>query len=328
MLEKEKGFSPFAEIFPLLPDDELKQLAADIDANGMRQPIQLDAEGLILDGRNRYRAACDKCMQPKVCVFRKWKGRATPEIYMAYVISANIHRRQLTVSQRAQAIVSANALAVRLKPGRPTSDQKRPAKPPSDDGIAEINGPNGPPMDVDSTPGEREQAKAAGVSKTAIHRAREVQDLCDTDTQDAVIRGEISASEAIARAKPDPEPDAEPDRHDHFGNVLPEHVVDSWDDTQVVAEIKRRVDACRRDIEAYCHEYMAAAYVESRLKQIQSDLKAVGSAINLAMPYAMCPYCGGDAPKIRKCRNCRDLGWLPRDLYQQTVAAELKWESR
>lgn len=320
MLEKQKGFSPFAEIFPLLPDDELKQLAADIDANGMREPIQLDADGLILDGRNRYRAACDKCMQPKVCVFRKWNGRATPELYMAYVISANIHRRQLTISQRAQAIVSANDLAARLGKGR----QKRTEKPPSLDGNADLN----VSRDTAPAPSKAAQAEAAGVSVPSISRARRVQAECDTDTQDAVIRGEISASEAIARAKPDPEPDAEPDRHDHFGNVLPEHVVDSWDDTQVVAEIKRRVDACRRDIEAYCHEYMAAAYVESRLKQIQSDLKAVGSAINLAMPYAMCPYCGGDAPKIRKCRNCRDLGWLPRDLYQQTVAAELKWESR
>jgi hypothetical protein len=50
-------FHPITLIFPLLEGDELDALARDIAENGPLEPISLDpTDGLIVDGRNRWRA--------------------------------------------------------------------------------------------------------------------------------------------------------------------------------------------------------------------------------------------------------------------------------
>ena len=47
---------PVAELFPMMTDEELSDLAADIQANGLIHPIVVDKAGVLIDGRNRLRA--------------------------------------------------------------------------------------------------------------------------------------------------------------------------------------------------------------------------------------------------------------------------------
>lgn len=92
---------PVADLFPMLPDDELKDLAHDIAERGLLQPIVLDAEGRILDGRNRY-AACELAnVEPS---FETYDGD-DPD---GYALAVNIARRHLTKGQIA--MVAARAL--------------------------------------------------------------------------------------------------------------------------------------------------------------------------------------------------------------------------
>ncbi len=85
-----------ANVFPMLPEDELQELAADIKANGLIHPIVLDEDGALIDGRNRLAACRMAGVEP---TFTSING-ADP---VAYILSANVARRNLTKGQRAMA---------------------------------------------------------------------------------------------------------------------------------------------------------------------------------------------------------------------------------
>ncbi|MCY0957727.1 ParB/RepB/Spo0J family partition protein [Streptomyces sp. H27-H5] len=97
---------PVADLFPMVPDDELKELAHDIAARGLLHPIVLDPEGRILDGRNRY-AACELAsVEP---TFTTYEGD-DPD---GYALTVNIARRHLTKGQRAMLVASAEKFSTR-----------------------------------------------------------------------------------------------------------------------------------------------------------------------------------------------------------------------
>lgn len=91
---KDLEFHPFCELFPPLGEIELRLLAEDIRQNGLLHPITI-LDGKILDGRNRYRACNMAGVKPR---FVRWKGTGSP---LEWAISANLHRRHLTASQKA-----------------------------------------------------------------------------------------------------------------------------------------------------------------------------------------------------------------------------------
>jgi len=91
---------PFSDVFPLLSDTELKALAEDIRVNGLKESIWT-FEDAILDGRNRHAACLLAEVEPK---FRQFKGSRRSAL--ALVVSANLKRRNLDLSQRAMVGVS------------------------------------------------------------------------------------------------------------------------------------------------------------------------------------------------------------------------------
>ena len=96
---------PCADVFPMMSDAELDDLAQDIKANGQRQPVVLwvdkDDRQWLLDGRNRVEALKRVGIDPVVTV-RAPPGGGDP---VAYVISTNIRRRHLTKAQQAELIL-------------------------------------------------------------------------------------------------------------------------------------------------------------------------------------------------------------------------------
>jgi len=89
-------FHPIANIFPLLQGKEFEALVEDVSTNGLVQPITKH-DGKILDGRNRYRACLKSGVAP---IFHTFSG----DDPVAFVVSANLHRRHLTPKQKRELI--------------------------------------------------------------------------------------------------------------------------------------------------------------------------------------------------------------------------------
>jgi ParB/RepB/Spo0J family partition protein len=85
-------FHPVAEIFPMMSDEELDDLAQDIKANGLINPIVVD-EGQSVDGRNRLEACRRAGVEP---VFETLNGTDP----IAFILSSNDKRRHMSKGQR------------------------------------------------------------------------------------------------------------------------------------------------------------------------------------------------------------------------------------
>jgi DNA modification methylase len=83
---------PAADAFPMMDATRLDELKADIAANGQREPITL-CDGMILDGRNRYRACIDLGVEPDT---REYTGDP-----WSFAWSLNGARRDLEATVRA-----------------------------------------------------------------------------------------------------------------------------------------------------------------------------------------------------------------------------------
>ncbi len=92
-LPMERIAHPVALLFPMMTDEELDGLAEDIRANGQAQPILLDADDRIVDGRNRAEACRRAGIEPR---FEALNGQDP----VSLILSLNISRRHLRKAQQ------------------------------------------------------------------------------------------------------------------------------------------------------------------------------------------------------------------------------------
>lgn len=224
-------FHPYADLFPLIEGEAFDELVTDIDRNGLDDKIVL-LDGMILDGRNRYRAlvAADE--------INGFEGdaEAFPDYFRAFdparegdplrwVLSRNLHRRHLTDRQR---VMIAAEIAKLSKPGRPSQwrDPLPDTRPEDDEEPGQLAGLDGtsaprsgpeadrfgdPGVPHDTNPANRPdsvrpvtQGEAAGllhVPERQVRRGVQVLETGVPELIEAAKRGDIapSAAEEIAR---------------------------------------------------------------------------------------------------------------------------------
>lgn len=162
---------PLSAAFPAMSAEDLAALVSDIKANGQREPVMVH-EGMVLDGWHRYRACLQLGVKPQQFTFPADKDP------VAFVLSHNLHRRHLTPSQRAAAVVACSEWAPKGRPGKPET----------------ISGFR-----------EKDMAKAAGTSDRTIRDAKVAH---KAGLGEAVKEGALTAHEAakVARGKPEAVP--------------------------------------------------------------------------------------------------------------------------
>lgn len=155
---------PLAELFPMLGEGEIAELADDIVTFGQRVPIVL-LDGKVLDGRNRLAACRFAGVEP---AFEDYAG----DDPLGFVLSHNLHRRHLTASQRAM-------VAARIV-----------------DWDVGLNQHTAGPANLQT----REAARRLSISERAVAAAKRIHENGAAELVDAIAQGRITvhAGEALS----------------------------------------------------------------------------------------------------------------------------------
>lgn len=177
---------PAAQLFPMMSDAEITDLANDIKAHGQQQPI-ITWQGSILDGRNRYEACRRAEVQPKL---QEWFPRGGSQSPTQWVLSENLHRRHLTVDQRTLIALEASALFTKeaKERQRAAGGDRKSAKAdrlPPQDGKRSERAPTA----------AAQAAATAGVSARSVERAQRVK-AADPKLLEQVRSGKMTLKRA------------------------------------------------------------------------------------------------------------------------------------
>lgn len=170
---------PAANIFPPMTDEEFRDLVEDIRTHGLLEPVWVDRDGLLIDGRHRVRACEELGID---CASRIYDG----DDPIAFVVSLNLHRRHLTKGQLALSAARARGYydeqakerrAITLKQNKSTDVETLPQR---DEGKA------------------RDQVgKAFGVSGKYVDYATKVLKNAVPEVVAAVDKGSMSINTAV-----------------------------------------------------------------------------------------------------------------------------------
>jgi hypothetical protein len=297
MSEKEYEFHTYAAVVPMLGQVELAALAADIQGNGLRQPIML-FEGKILDGRNRYKACRIVGVEPS---FQHFNGEGDP---IDYIVSMNLVRRQLTASQKGLAV----AKIAELPRGNPALQKSK-----------SLANPKSAQMPNRKTVAEL--AEEVDVSPRTVGQAKHVLREAAKETITEIEQGKKSVATAVKEIKAEKQKEqAAKEKHfDKTGYTIPESILEDWN----------RADSFRSTLNEL---HKIKILVEKALensdlifreigKDTQIELTNSWSTLKSVLPYAVCPTCQGR--KRDNCAACKGRGFVSEFGYKHWFAKEV-----
>lgn len=192
---------PYADLFPLIQEDELEQLAKSIQSDGQINPCAI-YQGKILDGRNRYRAIAlinsrlgdgESPIELKYGNFLDGQeGPQADYLALKLVESTNLHRRNLTTSQRAAIALSIEEFYAEIaKEERKLCLEREKGLEPESSFVNSQK-----PIHA-----AKEAAIASGIGQQSISRAKAIK-KADPELFQEVLTGEKTINAAYNEIKP------------------------------------------------------------------------------------------------------------------------------
>ena len=174
--------------FPDMSPDQFRRLVDDVKAHGLLHEIVL-LDGLILDGRHRFKACRESGVAPRFRHFRE----GDPDEYcagdaVAYVTAENGNRRHLSESQIALA-------AAAMKPYEERKARERMAVAGAIGGSSKGSADGRTPL-TDAGRVSEKLAQKVGVGRRTIERAIKVRERGTPELNAAVASGEIALTQA------------------------------------------------------------------------------------------------------------------------------------
>lgn len=249
---------PLSAAYPAMEPGDFSALASDIKLHGLREPITV-FEGQILDGWHRYNACLVESVPAEFVEFDEGDPRE-------FVISKNGHRRHLTASQRAAAVVQVSA----WRPADKTGSGK----------VIHTGEAASPPPRTNE-----EMAAMAGTTTRTVQQAKRA---VEAGFGDLVRDGKVSAEKAseIAKATPKIQAAAKVAIENGEAPKLPEKSkpISELEKLQIEnEELKDSLAEMARDLEAYMKVEAADGKVDSTIADMLRQQRAVESQRDILM---------------------------------------------
>ncbi len=235
-----------------------------------------------------------------------------PKDPLAYVLSRNLHRRHLTVSQRAMIAARARELFEDQARKRQLAGLKRGDKAPVPANLPERennvkNTENRPSACPDYHGEARNLAgRAVGVSGRTVDAATRVLHEAPKDVVAAVDAGKLSVSAAVKAIDQAKAPPAEGPK-DGDGRPIPERLRGVFAQAGQFEKFAQALSAIKGQVRQAIESAPVAwsAFSENRFR---AAIEQATELLRLSGPFLVCCYCGGD--QSDKCRACKGAGFL------------------
>ena len=273
-----------------LTKDEFEALKADIQLNGLREPILTSAEGKIISGRNRYLACADLGIEPKY-----ERLRADQSVVDA-VLSRECVRRHMSVSDKGMTAARLAQFWNAENAERARSDQTEQQL-----GLHVIREHLARLLGI----GVRVIEAAARVFRDAPGEVAKIE--AGEKTVTGVDRQVRKRKAERVKVKSEQFRTCADTPKDNVGNELTADQAAVFAQSNRILDLANRIFGLHREVSKLAEEPIGAFIDEDALM----DLKNAWQAVKWSIPYALCKCAG------LGCDACKRQGWVPKALYEQ-----------